>query len=129
MSEGHFKASMVMATALFLALSGPLASSTLWSSGIYGLGYGSVSWPSMKAGTGEEIVQLGSYGIPTARASTVPVVQIGNYTVENVTTAETSGSVQLSGYYQNMGSFTNIYFRPILGGSFGSGGSSGCCGG
>jgi hypothetical protein len=44
------------------------------------------------------------------------------------TQAPASGSVQLSGYFENMGSYTNVYYSSImLGGTFGASGG-GCCG-
>lgn len=118
---------MAVAAALVLALSGPLGSATLWSSGIYGLGYGSFSSASMNVRSEDGVVKLGSYGIQTTpQVSKVPAVQLGSYAIQDVTAAETSGAIQLSGYFQNMGSYTNMYFTPILGGTFGGGGSGGC---
>jgi len=129
LSEGHLKASLVVAAALVLALSGPLASATLWSSGIYGLGYGSFSSASMSVRSEDGVVKLGSYGIPTTpQVSKVPAVQLGSYGIQDVKAPETPGALQLSGYFQNRGSYTNMYFTPILGGTFGGSGGCSSCG-
>lgn len=129
MSDGHFKASMVMAAALVLIGFGPLAA----ASGFYNVGYGSLAWPSMNAGTTEGAVQLSSTygGYNSIASSTVPgvsVMRLGSYgyNTSNASAAPTTGILQLSGYYGNMGSYTNMYFTPILGGTFGGAGSGGC---
>lgn len=131
MSKGHFKASTMMAAALVLVVVGPMASAIVLNAGIYSLGYGSVSWPSKEAGAGEGIIQLsksfGNYdSIASSTVPTVSVVQLGNYSL-NASQALSSGAVQLSGYYGNMGNYRNIFFRPMLGSGVGSGGG-GCCG-
>ena len=124
----------MMAAALVLVVVGPMASAIVLNAGIYSLGYGSVSWPSEEAGTGEGIIQLsksfGNYdSIASSPVPTVAVVQLGNWT--NATGASQAlfpGAVQLSGYYGNMGNYRNIYLPPMVGTGFGGGGCCGCCG-
>lgn len=106
---------------------GPSAAGTFWSPGIYGLGYGSVSWSSQDVSTTKEVVQLGGSGSQASpQKTTVEAVQLGNYSNNVSSQMPTSGSVQLSGFHENMGNYKNIYYRPILGGSFGSAGAGGC---
>jgi len=125
LSDGHFKASMVMAAALVLIAVGPSVSAAGF--------YGSIAWPSMSASTTDGVVQLSSTygGYNSIASSTVPgvsVMRLGSYSPGNASAALPSGALQLSGFYGNMGSYTNMYFTPILGGVFGSGGGCASCG-
>ena len=140
----------MMVIAVVVTVFGPLAAATVWSPGTYGLEHGSVSWPSQTVIANQEVVQLGgTAGQASLQEQTVAAVELeGNgsqlssqeQTAATVqlgsgsqlsTQAPASGAVQLSGYYENMGSYTNIFYPSImLGGTFSSsGGSGGCCGG
>lgn len=139
----------MMAIAIAVTAFGTLASATVWSPGIYGLGHDSVSWPSQQVSSDQEVVQLGgtagqtsqqeqtglsaqlgSDGSPSSpQEEAVAAVQLGSSShLGTKTTA--SGAVQLSGYFDNMESYTNIFYPSImLGGTFGNsgGGGCGCC--
>ncbi|HII07881.1 MAG TPA: hypothetical protein HA349_11390 [Methanotrichaceae archaeon] len=131
MQKRHFNVITILAIAVAVMVFGPVAAGTVWSPGIYGIGYGSVSWPSQDVSTTKEVVQLGgSASQASPQKITVAAVQLGSYSNLVSSQIPASGSVQLSGYYENMGNYKNILFRPILGGNFGSaGGAGGCCGG
>lgn len=125
---------------------GPLAAATVWSPGTYGLERGSVSLPSQQVSADQEVVQLGGTASQTSQQKqtteavqlggngspsspeeqTAATVQLGS-TSQLSTQAPVSGTVQLSGYFENMGSYTNILYPSLmLGGTFGSSGGSGC---
>ncbi len=138
----------MMVIAVAMTVFGPLAAATVWSPAIHGLEHGSVSWPFQDAGAGEGIVQLGgASGQASLQKQTVETVDLGGNgsqltlqeqtaaTVklgsgsQSSTQAPVAGAVQLSGYHDNMGSYTNIFYPSImLGGTFGSSGGGGCCG-
>lgn len=125
---------------------GPMAAATVWSSGSYGFDSGSVTWETMGVGSeavtqlggtaGQantleqtaEMVQLGSNGNQAStQEQNVATVQLGSSGGQASTQASASGILQLSGYYENMGSYTNVYYPSImLGGTFGGSGGGGC---
>jgi hypothetical protein len=141
----------MMVIAVAVMISGPLAAATVWSPGSYGLEHGSVSWPFQTVSANQEVVQLGgTTGQASVQEQTVAAMQLGNNSSQVSSQEQTaatvqlgsgggqlslqapaSGGVQLSGYYDNMGSYTNIFYPSImLGGTFSSSGGSGsCCGG
>lgn len=140
----------MMAIAITVTVFGTLAAATAQSPGVYGLEHGSVSWPSQQVSSDQEIVQLGGNAGQTglqeqtgslaqlgsdgssssSQEQAVAAVQLGSSS-QLGTQKPASGTVQLSGYFDNMESYTNIFYSSImLGGSFGSsgGGGCGCCG-
>lgn len=133
--------------ALAIIILGQVAGATTWSPGTYGLGVGAFSLASQNRSLDENIVQLSGYGLQGSRL--VPILPAANLgaggqevsaktTVESVQLgsggqaslpATVSGTLQLSGYHGNMGSYTNMFYPSfMLGGSFGSAGSGGGCG-
>lgn len=135
--------------AVALMVFGPLAAATIWSSGSYGFETGSVMWQAKNGNTVEgvtqlggsagqasvqeqtsEIVQLGgTFSQASSQGQTAAVVQLGSSGGQASSQATATGGLQLSGYFENMGSYTNIYYpSTMLSGSFGSAGSGGCCG-
>ena len=148
MPKGQIDVKVIIVIAFAMMVFGPLAAATVWSPGTYGLGYGSVSWPSQTVSANQDVVQLGgTAGQASLQEQTVAAVQLGNnsgqvtsqeQTVATVqlgsggqlsSQAPASGSVQLSGYHDNMGSYTNIFYPSImLGGTFGASGGGGCGG-
>jgi len=138
----------MIAIAVAVTVFGSLAAATVWSPGVYGLERGSFSLPSQQVGSNQEVVQLGGTssqasqqeqtteavqlggnGSPSgSQQQTAATVQLGSSS-QLSTQAPVSGAVQLSGYHENMGSYTNIFYPSImLGGTFGSSGGSGGCG-
>ncbi len=146
MSKGQIIVNAMIAIAVAVTVFGSLAAATVWSPGVYGLERGSVSLPSQQVGANQEVVQLGgTAGQASQQEQTTEAVQLGGtsspsspeeQTAATVqlgssnqlsTQAPVSGAVQLSGYFENMGSYTNILYPSImLGGTFGSSGGSGC---
>jgi hypothetical protein len=90
---------------------------------------------SSQVGSQEEmaaaIFQLGNNSIQVAsEEGAVAMVQLGSGGSSVSAQAPASGTVQLGGYYDNMGSYTNIFYPiKMLGGTFSSsGGGCGSCG-
>lgn len=124
--------------ALAVMVFGPMAAATTWSSGSYGFDSGSVTWATAGVSS-EAVTQLGG---TASQASTVEVgnnssqdeaasaVQLGSVSSSSSAQASASGTLQLSGYFDNMGSYTNVYYPTMmLGGTFSNtGGGCGCCG-
>lgn len=139
----------MMVIAVAVTVFGSLAAATVWSPGTYGLERGSFSLPSQQVSADQEVVQLGgTSGQASSQEQTTEAVQLGGNdspsgsqqqaaatvqlgsTSQLSTQAPVSGTVQLSGYFENMGSYTNVLYPSLmLGGTFGSsGGSCGSCG-
>lgn len=145
MPKGKFELKTMTVIAVAMMVFGPLATATFWSPGTYGLGSGSVSWPSMDARsagevvtlgaaegqansqeTAAEAVQLGRGGQTVTEEPNATAMQLGNGT-QVVSQGATTGPVQLSGYYDNMGSYRNVLYPSVmLGGTFSSSGGGGC---
>lgn len=128
MQKGQIDVKIVTVIAFAMMVFGPLAAATVWSPGTYGSGYGSVSWPSQTVSANQDVVQLGgTAGQLSSQEQTAATVQLGSVGSQLSSQAPASGAVQLSGYFENMGSYTNVYYSSImLGGTFGSSGGSGC---
>lgn len=146
MSYGQINVKIVTLIALCMMVFGPMAAATTWSSGSYGFDSGSVTWATTGVSSGT-VTQLGGaadqastvgqttsavgLGNNSSQEETAAAVQLGSVSSSSSAQASASGTVQLSGYFDNMGSYTNIYYPSMmLSGSFSSnGGSCGCgCG-
>jgi hypothetical protein len=129
--KGQIKVKTVIAIAFAMMVVGPLASATVWGVGTFGLGSGSVSWSSQDVSANGDVVQLGGSGSQAnLKEPTVAAVHLGNSGGQVSSQTPASGALQLSGYYENMGNYKNIYYSAMmLGGTFSSGGHGGCCGG
>ncbi len=82
----------------------------------------------------EETVDVAQLGNGSSQAASqegaVAMVQLGSGGSSVSAQAPASGTVQLSGYYGNMGSYTNIFYTSkMLGGAFSSSGGGCACGG
>lgn len=146
MPNGQIDVKIITLIALAMMVFGPMAAATTWSSGSYGFDSGSVTWATTGVSS-EAVTQLGG---ATSQASTVgqtasavglgnnssqdeaaSAVQLGSGSSTSSAQASASGTMQLSGYYDNMGGYTNIFYPiKMLGGTFSSsGGGCGCgCG-
>jgi hypothetical protein len=135
--------------ALAMMVFGPMAAATVWSSGSYGFESGSVTWPTKEVSV-QGVTKLGgTAGQASVEDQTASAVELGNnsshWASEELTVAmvqlgsggssmsaqaPASGTVQLGGYYDNMGSYTNIFYTSkMLGGTFSSSGGGCACGG
>jgi hypothetical protein len=141
--KGHFKASTMTAMALSIIVLGTVAGATSWSPGMYGLGIGTFSWASQDgdkeavqlSGTGImgipqvptfAAIRLGAGGQEASQDGGVAAVQLGSAGVQTASQNAAGGRLQLSGYHDNMGSYTNVLYPSfMLGGTFGGGGG-GC---
>jgi hypothetical protein len=127
LTKGQIIVNAMMVIAVAVTVFGSLAAATVWSPGTYGLERGSFSLPSQQVGSNQEVVQLGGTSSQaSSQEQAAATVQLGSSS-QLSTQAPVSGAVQLSGYFENMGSYTNIFYPSImLGGTFGSSGGSGC---
>jgi hypothetical protein len=127
LTKGQIIVNAMMVIAVAVTVFGSLAAATVWSPGTYGLERGSFSLPSQQVGSNQEVVQLGGTSSQaSSQEQTAATVQLGSSS-QLSTQVPVSGAVQLSGYFENMGSYTNIFYPSImLGGTFGSSGGSGC---
>jgi hypothetical protein len=147
--NGQIDVKIITLIALAMMVFGPMAAATTWSSGSYGFDSGSVTWATTGVSSGAvtqlggatsqastvgqtaSAVGLGNNSIQVSQEETAATVQLGSGSSSSSAQAPASGTVQLSGYFDNMGSYTNVYYPTMmLGGTFSSsGGGCGCgCG-
>lgn len=142
LSYGQINVKIVTLMAFAMMVFGPMAAATTWSSGSYGFDSGSVTWATTGVSSGA-VTQLGGaadqasmvgLGNNSSQAisqgETVATVLLGNGSSSSSAQASASGTLQLSGYFDNMGGYTNVYYPSMmLSGSFSSNGGGGCsCG-
>lgn len=146
MSYGQIDVKIMTVIALAMMVFGPMAAATTWSSGSYGFDSGSVTWATTgvsseavtqlggtagqasTVGNTASAVGLGNDSSQVSQEETAATVQLGSGVSSVSAQAPASGTVQLSGYYDNMGGYTNIFYPiKMLGGTFSSsGGGCGC---